>query len=154
LDDRNEYSAGWKFNEWELKGVPIRIEIGPRDMANEQVIMVRRDTGEKLNVGFKDVARTSKKLMTEIHKNLFSKAKQMMEETIVMPDDFDEVVSALNNNKIVYIPYCMECEDIIKDKTGGAKALNYPLNQPVLKNKKCLQCGKDAKVMCYFGKSY
>ena len=75
LDDRNEYTPGWKFNEWEMKGVPVRIEIGPRDIKNEQVVFVRRDTGEKITVSESELLPRLKSLLDEIQANMFRQAQ-------------------------------------------------------------------------------
>ena len=80
LDDREEYTPGWKFNQWELKGVPVRVEIGPRDLKQGQVVMVRRDTGQKAPVKEAEIPETAEKLLQEIQENLFSKAKALMQE--------------------------------------------------------------------------
>ena len=80
LDDRNEYTPGWKFHQWELKGIPIRIELGPRDLKQGQVVMVRRDTGQKTPVNEADIPATIEKLLAEIQDNLFAKAKAMLQE--------------------------------------------------------------------------
>src|SRR5271169_1488866 len=84
LDDREAYTPGWKFNQWELKGVPIRIEIGPRDLKQEQVVMVRRDTGQKTAVKENDIPATVEKLLQEIQNNMFAKAKALLEEKTSM----------------------------------------------------------------------
>ena len=80
MDDREAYTPGWKFNQWELKGVPIRIEIGPRDLKQGQVVMVRRDTGQKTPVKEADIPSTVEKLLAEIQDNLFAKAKALLQE--------------------------------------------------------------------------
>ncbi|MFH0978683.1 MAG: proline--tRNA ligase [Candidatus Woesearchaeota archaeon] len=156
LDDRDEYSAGWKFNEWELKGVPLRLEIGPKDIEKRQVMLVRRDTSKKQPVPIADLKDTVKEVLDDIQKSLFDKAKKLMHDTVVEASNFEQLKNAVDNNKIVLAPYCdnSECEDLIKDKAGGAKALNIPLKQPSIKGKKCVYCGKEASFMVYFGKSY
>ncbi|MBW2978709.1 proline--tRNA ligase, partial [Candidatus Woesearchaeota archaeon] len=83
LDNREEYTPGWKFNEWEMKGVPVRIEIGPKDIEKSQVILVRRDTGEKIPVLIKDLNKTLSDILQLIHDNLYSKAKKSLEDNIV-----------------------------------------------------------------------
>jgi prolyl-tRNA synthetase len=156
LDDRNEYSAGWKFNEWELKGVPIRLELGPKDIEKKQVVLVRRDTGRKVEVQFKDVVDSVKETLQDIQKSLFDSASKMMKESLVDAHTFEDLLRHIKNNKIVLAPYCDSgsCEDLIREKTGGAKALNIPLKQPSMKDKKCVYCAKEASFMVYFGKSY
>ncbi len=75
LDDRNEYTPGWKFHQWELKGIPIRIELGPRDLKAGQVVMVRRDTGQKNPVTEADIPATVEKLLQEIQDNLLAQSQ-------------------------------------------------------------------------------
>ncbi|MFH1590258.1 MAG: proline--tRNA ligase [archaeon] len=155
LDTRENYSPGWKFNQWEMKGVPLRIEVGPKDIEKKQVVIARRDTGEKIFVKEKDVNKKVKELLVDIQNNLFKKAKKFIDDRTVKTDDFDAAKSAIKAGKIVFMPWCggVECEEWIKDKTGGAKSLNIPFNQKVPK-KKCAQCGEKAKFYAYFGKSY
>ncbi|MBU0472242.1 MAG: proline--tRNA ligase [Nanoarchaeota archaeon] len=155
LDGRGNYSAGWKFNQWEMKGVPLRIEVGPKDVENKQVVIVRRDTGEKLSVKDKDVKKKVKELLEVIQQNLFDKAKKFMNENIVETTDFDAMISIIGAKKIAYVPWCGEadCEDWIKEKTGGAKSLNIPFNQKKIE-RKCVHCDNPAKFYAYFAKSY
>ena len=93
LDDSGEYTPGWKFNEWELKGVPVRIELGPRDLKQGQVVMVRRDTGQKTPVKEADISTLLRKLLVEIQDNLFAKAKAILEEKITTVQTYDEFKS-------------------------------------------------------------
>ncbi|MFH1769996.1 MAG: proline--tRNA ligase [archaeon] len=155
LDLRENYSPGWKFNQWEMKGVSLRIEVGPRDMENKQVVMVRRDTGEKYTVKEKDVKKKTRELLKEIQKNIFDKAKKFINDNIVKTDDFDALKSVIKAKKMAFSPWCgeVDCEEWIKDKTGGAKSINIPFNQKDPK-KKCVQCNNKAKFYAYFAKSY
>lgn len=155
LDDREAYSPGWKFNQWEMKGVPIRMEIGPKDVEKKQVIVVRRDTGEKIFVKEKDLKKKVLEILDDIQKNLFDKAKKFISSKVVEVDkmvDFNKVIKA---KKIAWAPWCggVECEEWIKDKSGGAKSLNIPFDQKKPK-KKCFQCGKNVEFYAYFAKSY
>ncbi|MBW3019462.1 proline--tRNA ligase [Candidatus Woesearchaeota archaeon] len=154
LDDRDEYSSGWKFNEWELKGVPIRIEVGPKDVEKNQAVLVRRDTGKKETVKMTAVAKRVEELLEEIQKSLFNKAKKFIKDSTVEAKNKTEFDKAIKNKKMVYCKWCdtAECEEQTKDRTG-AKTLNKPFEQPKITGK-CTLCNKDAKVMCYFAKSY
>lgn len=156
LDDREDYSAGWKYNEWELKGIPIRIEIGPKDIEIEQAVIVRRDTLEKKKVKIKDISKEIEKLLDEIQKNLYKKAEKLLKENITEVSNFNEFKKAIENKKIVFLPWCEEekCARDIKDQIEGVKPLNSPLNQKEISGKKCILCGKSAKKFFYFGKSY
>ena len=156
LDDR-EYMPGWKYNYWELKGVPLRIELGPKDLEKDQVVIVRRDTGAKEFVKTSECLSRVKTLLEDIQNNLYEKSKAFLNSSIVHANNMEDFQSNIDNKKIVFAPYCNnpECEDNIKEKTG-AKALNSPLNQnrSELTNKKCFACGASADAMFYFGRSY
>ena len=156
LDEREGYSPGWKFNEWELKGIPIRIELGPKDLEKDQVMVARRDNGEKVAVKIKELSKKIPVMLEEMQDALYGKAEKLMKESIVEIKSLAEFHQAIGEKKIVLAPFCEEnsCEEKIKEKEEGVKSLNIPLNQKPLKGKTCFSCGKDAKVMCYFGKSY
>jgi len=155
IDSRTEYTPGWKFNHWEMRGIPIRIEIGPKDIEKKQIIMVRRDTGEKIIVKEKEVKTKFKELTKDIQNNLFKKAKKTLDSNIIKVNSFEDLKKAIKNKKIAFAPWCEEpkCEEEIKDKTGGAKSLNIPLNQKDTK-KSCIGCNSKAKYYTYFAKSY
>ena len=155
LDDREGYTPGWKFNEWELKGMPIRIEIGPRDLKEKSVTILRRDTLKKEKVKLSNLNKYIEKTLEDIQSNLYRKAEKLLKDNITAVDTLDKFKKAIDSKKIVFAPWCesVKCEQSIKEKTS-AKALNMPLKQPNMKGKKCVSCGKEAKLMLYFGKSY
>lgn len=155
LDDREEFSPGWKYNEWELKGVPIRIEIGPRDVKNKQVILVRRDTGEKEAVKIDKVVLRIKILLDDIHKNIFAKACDFLKKNTHKVKTYDELKKILKTKGgILQACWCGErsCEDRVKEETG-AKIVNIPFEQEKIFSG-CIVCGKEAKVIANFAKSY
>ncbi|MBW2977922.1 proline--tRNA ligase [Candidatus Woesearchaeota archaeon] len=155
LDDREEYTPGWKFNEWELKGVPIRLEIGPKDLDKGQVVLVRRDTGEKSFSKLSNhVAKDVQKLLEDIEMSLFSKAQTFLKESTVEVTKWNEFLKAIKDKKLVKANFCgdAECEDWIKDKTGGASSRCIPFDSKP--EGKCIHCDKEAKVVAYFSKSY
>ncbi len=154
VDDREQYSPGWKFNEWEMRGVPVRIEIGPRDLKNKQVTIVRRDTREKKAVALSKVKKEVNSLLEDIQKSLFTKAKKFMDSRISKVTTLKEAEKALKKDNIIFAQWCEvgECEEKFKEKTT-AKSLNSPSKQPKVSGK-CFHCGKKAKVWFYFGKSY
>jgi len=156
VDEREEYSPGWKFNEWELKGVPIRIELGPKDLEKSSVMVARRDDGKKESIFIKDVFEKVSFMMDDMQKSLLKKAKKALKEGMVDAKDWKEFMKGIENKKIVNAYFCgsVECEDLIKDKSGGAKSLNMELKQPLMKGKKCVHCGKPAEFLFRFGKSY
>ncbi len=155
IDDREDYSPGWKFSEIELKGTPIRIEIGPKDLVKKQVIVVKRNTLQKKAVKISQLKKIIPKLLDEIQSELFKTAENLMKNNIVDANNFKDILKLLENKKIVLAPICsnVDCEDNLKEKTG-AKVLNIPLKQPNLKGKKCIICNKDANYVAYIGKSY
>tara|TARA_Y100000310_G_C20635168_1_gene790784 strand:+ start:254 stop:1711 length:1458 start_codon:yes stop_codon:yes gene_type:complete len=155
LDDREDYSPGWKFNEWEVKGVPVRIEIGPRDLEKKQVTLVRRDTGDKKAVALNKVQKEVANLLEEIQDNLFKNAEKILKNSIVKVKTFAEAKKAINGKKIVLAPWCglPSCEEDFKERSGGAKSLNSPFKQPKISGK-CFNCSKKAQYGFYFGKSY
>ncbi|MBW3003376.1 proline--tRNA ligase, partial [Candidatus Woesearchaeota archaeon] len=156
IDDREEYTPGWKFNEWELKGVPIRLELGPKDLEKDCVMMSRRDNGKKEPVKIKEVDKEVIVAMNNMQKALLTKAKKMLKEGTVEAKNWKELMKGVEDGKIVNAYFCgsVDCEDVIKDESGGAKTLNMPLKQPDVKGKKCVKCGKPAKFFFRFGKSY
>ncbi|MHA2295749.1 MAG: proline--tRNA ligase [Candidatus Hodarchaeales archaeon] len=155
-DERQEYSAGWRYSDWELKGVPLRIEIGPRDIKKNQVVLVRRDTGEKMIVTREELKEKVKETLTDIQESLYNRAKENIEKNIVKIDTWDDFEKAAEERKIIYAPFCgeVECEDLIKAETKGANSRCIPLKQESVENKSCIYCDKEAKYYTYFGKSY
>lgn len=155
LDDRENYSPGWKFNEWEMKGVPIRIEIGPRDMEKSQAILFRRDELEKEAVSLDDLERAVEKLLQDINNNLLYKAKTMRDERTYIIKTFDEMEEAMDIRLgFVKAMWCgeTECEENIKDKTGVTIRC-IPFEQENLGDK-CAFCDRKAKHMVYLAKAY
>ncbi len=157
IDDREGYSAGWKFNDWEMKGVPLRIELGPKDLDRQQVVMVRRDTGEKTVVPWNEIARKSKEILESIQNNLFERAKVIMESHKVEANSWDEFMKAADGRKLVKAPFCgrVECEEDIQVASKGATSRVIPFEWEKDKPKvPCVRCGKEAKCFCWFARSY
>jgi prolyl-tRNA synthetase len=155
LDDRSEYTPGWKFNEWELKGVPLRVEIGPRDIVKKQVIVVRRDTGQKKTVNVNDLFKEIVKDLNSIQKDLYSKAQKILQDNTHKVNDYTEFTKILHTKGgILQVCWCGEisCEELIKEKTS-AKITNIPFEQGKLFSD-CIYCGKKAKMIVNFAKSY
>ena len=154
VDDRDQYKPGFKFNEWELKGIPVRIEIGPKDMEKNEVIVVRRDNGEKKAIKISELDKKVPAILEDIQKALFEKSKKSFKEKIVNAKSLDELKKVINDKKIGIIPLCknIECEDILKAETGGAKTLF--IAEEKIKAEKCIICKKKADYFTYVGKSY
>ena len=156
LDDREDKTAGWKFNEWEMKGMPVRIEIGPKDIEKNQVVLVRRDTSEKLFVKREELNGKLSELLETIQSDLLENARKFIDSNTVEAKSWEEAEQAIKDQKMVKIQWCCEseCEDLMKDETGGAKTLNMPFGEQVIEGAKCVHCGKDAKAVVYLAKSY
>ena len=154
LDDREDHSPGWKFSEWELKGIPLRIEIGPKDLEKESVTIVKRNTGEKSQLKIKDLEKKIPKLLDEIHNELFENAKKFLESNIIEAKNWNEFANGIKNKKIIKTEFCNEtsCENSIKEKTGASSRC-IPLNSKKILGK-CFSCGKPAKTEIYFARSY
>lgn len=177
-DTRETYSPGYKFNDWELKGVPLRIEYGPKDIMKKQVLSVRRDNGEKAPIPLDGLASTVQTLLDTIQSDLYNKAKKSFDEHTKIITKWEEFTPALNAKNVILIPHCdrEECEDEIKERSKGtneggepedakapsmgAKSLCIPFEQPtgehaiVPGTTKCTQCGENAKHYTLFGRSY
>jgi len=155
LDEREEYTPGWKFNEWELKGIPLRIEIGPKDIEKNQVVIVRRDTNEKILVKEKDIVEKIKIFLEDIQKNLFKKAKKFLEEHITTVKNYKEFKEKLEKKGgFIRACWCGEenCEEKIKEETGATIRL-IPFEKEKIFSS-CIYCEKEAKEVVYFAKSY
>jgi len=172
-DIRDNYKSGWKYNHWELKGVPVRLEIGQRELDNKEIVAVRRDTKEKITISQSKLVDGLKDLLINIQQNLFQKAKKAKDEHTMSAKTWDEFLDHLNNKNIVRVPFCCtsECEGDVKVKsaeesraqvmdqqfelTGSAKSLCIPFEQPDLpKGTKCFACDKTAEAWTLFGRSY
>ena len=154
LDDREGYSAGFKFNEWEMKGVPVRIEIGPKDIEKKQVVLVRRDTGEKKFVKIDKVAEEVKALLEDIQNRLYDKAKKHLDESVVKVKSYDELMKAVKQKRMGKANFCGEikCEEFIKEKSGGVTSRCIDFKEKA--KGKCAFCDKEAKHVVVFGRNY
>ena len=154
LDDR-DYSAGWKFNYWEMKGVPLRLEVGPRDIEKNQVMAVRRDTLEKFAIPMESLEEKLAEILDDIHDTMFEIASKNREEKTFISNDYDEIKKLMEENKgFIKIMWCGdgECEEKLKADTS-ATIRCIPFEQEQLGDK-CPICGKDAKHMVYIAKAY
>jgi len=138
-----------------MKGVPLRIEIGSKALEKNQVVLVRRDTGKKEFIKIKSVKKTVKGTLEKIQENLLKNSKSFVKRNLKEVKTIDELKEVLNKKKIALTSWCgsTECEDWIKDQTGGAKILNIPFKQPK-KIGKCIWCKKAGKKVAYVGKTY
>lgn len=154
LDDR-DFTPGWKFNEYEMKGVPVRIEIGPRDIENGVATVARRDkTEEKFTIRLDDIATELPKLLADIQTNMYNKALAFRDSHVKIVSDTAELKDAVDSGNFALGMWCgdRECEDKIKEVTG-ASTRNMPFDQTPCGDK-CVCCGKKATKKIYFGKAY
>jgi len=155
IDARDEYKPGWKFNEWEMRGVPLRLEIGPRDMKKGQVVLVRRDTGEKVIVKEEDLKNKVQVLLTEIQENLYNLAKKFLDTNIREIADYEEFQEVIEEKKgMIKAFWCgnRACEDKVKEETK-ATIRCIPFEEENALGK-CIYCGKETSTKVYFARAY
>ncbi len=153
--DLSDNSPGWKFSEYEMKGVPLRVELGPRDIEKDQCVIARRDTGEKLNVPLAELEATVERLLKEVTAELYRRAKQNREEKTYSATTLDEFVkTAKEKPGMIKAMWCGDeaCEDKLKE-LAGVTSRCMPDEQEHLSDT-CICCGKPAKAMVLFGKAY
>ncbi len=156
LDDRDSQTPGWKFNEWELRGVPIRMEIGPKDLEKSQVVLARRDTREKLFTPMEGLAPAVDALLDTIQRALFDRAVTFRKEHTSATDSYEEFKDIMDGRPgFVISPWCGSetCEAAIKTETQ-ATIRNIPFASEPATGKTCLKCGSPATVHAWFAKSY
>ncbi len=151
LDD-SENSPGWKFNEWEMKGVPVRIELGPRDLEAGKILCARRDTLEKSEMALSGAADGIRALLQTVQKDMLEAARKRRDGRIVYAKDMDEILAGVENGNFVKAGWCCcrECEDKIKEKTA-ASARVYAEGETA---ETCAVCGKKAKHMIIYARAY
>ncbi|MBI4448919.1 proline--tRNA ligase [Candidatus Woesearchaeota archaeon] len=156
LDDREGFSAGYKFNHWELRGVPLRLECGPKDVEKDQVVLVRRDTGEKSFVPKTSLSIAIPELLQAIQDSLLDKAKKRLEESIVEVKSFDELKKVIAQKKVAKAPWCgdVSCEKKVTSAVDAAKSLCVPFDQPKSLPASCAVCRAKPKAMILFARSY
>ncbi|WVO14142.1 proline-tRNA ligase [Cryptococcus depauperatus] len=177
-DLRDGYTPGWKFNDWEMRGVPLRLELGPRDIASNSTLAVRRYDNTKTSFPLSDITNTVRVYLDGIQKAMLERAKATFDDRLKKVTEWDDVVPTLDGKNVLVLPWCEEesCEDEVKKRSAsqankgqaedskapsaGAKSLCIPFDQtrfgpfPNGENQKCVQCGKKAKSWTLFGRSY
>lgn len=155
LDDREEYTPGWKFNEYEMRGVPIRVDIGPRDLEAGQAVLVRRDSGEKQSVPLPGLAQAIADLLLTIQKDLLSRALQFRHDHSHVVDNVADLAQRITAERGFFLAgWCgsVACERQVKEQTG-ATARNIPAEPPE-QRPHCLVCGAKAAHTVWFARSY
>jgi prolyl-tRNA synthetase len=154
--DASEKSPGWKFSEQEILGIPTRIEIGPKDIENNQVVVVRRYNREKIVVSLDDIATQLRVILETIQSDMYNKAKAFLDSHIYEATTLEEMVEKFKSDRgLIKACWCGDeaCEDEVKYATGGA-ATRCLIEDEEMISDKCIYCGKPAKHMVYWGKSY
>ena len=155
IDDSEENSPGWKFSEWELRGVPLRLEIGPKDIEKAQVFSARRDTREKAPIPFADLSTRVPALLEEIQQNLLARARRFRDEHTTEAASWEQFTSAMEGRPgFVIASWCgsAECEAAIKAETQ-ATLRNIPLASARVEGQ-CVKCNGASTVRAWFAKSY
>nr|WP_310795878.1 proline--tRNA ligase [Heyndrickxia oleronia] len=153
--DASDKMPGWKFNEYEMKGIPLRLEVGPKDIEKGQVVLARRDTGEKIFVAMEDLEAKVVELLEDIQNNLFEKAKAHREEKTNIALNMDEFKKALVENPgFIKAMWCgdVACENFIKDETSATSRC-IPFEEEKVSDT-CVCCGGEAKHLVYWAKAY
>ena len=155
LDD-SDNSTGWKFSQYEMKGVPLRLEIGPRDIENNSCVLVSRVSREKTFVSLDNIVEEVEKALKAVHEELYARAEKNLAEKTHTAASYEEFLNIAENNPgFIKAMWCgdSECEDKLKDETGGVKSRCIPFVEEHISDK-CVCCGKPAKHMVVFGRQY
>lgn len=169
IDERDNYHAGWKFNHWELMGVPIRLELGPKDLKNNVVKLVLRYNKEIKILPWTQLNLISS-ILNDIQDTMFNNAKQLLHSRIIKADTWDQFLTGINHQNLVLTPWCEQksCEESVKKRsaeeskhddgehlTGSAKTLCLPFEQdPLNPTDVCFSCGQPATKRVLWGRSY
>lgn len=154
-DDRDEFTSGWKFNDWEMKGVPLRANIGLRDIQENQVELIRRDTKERFYVKEKELVNQTLSILEKIQSNMFDRAENLLQEKTRSATTLEELLLVLDaTGGFVACGWCgrRECEDLVKEKTTADIRI-VPFN-PKNNISSCIGCGKQETIEVYFGRAY
>ena len=155
LDDREKVSVGYKFNDWEMRGVPLRIEMGPKDIENGVCVLVRRDTNEKIEVKIEELESKIGEILEKIQQNMFDECKKRMEQKTTIAHNLEEFQENMNKEQgFIKAMWCGDtaCEEKIKELTA-AKSRCMPFVQENIDDK-CVVCGKKAYKMVVWGRQY
>ena len=155
LDDSDK-STGWKYSQYEMKGVPLRLEIGPRDIENNSCVLVSRVSREKTFVSLDNIVEEVEKALKSVHDELYARAEKNLAEKTHVAHDYDEFLDIAENKPgFIKAMWCgdSECEDKLKDVTGGVKSRCIPFVEENISDR-CVCCGKPAKHMVVFGRQY
>ena len=153
LDDREQLTPGFKFNDWEMKGIPIRIEIGPKDIAKKQVVLVRRHNRTKTSLNMDSLTEEISSELKNIQKEMFDAAKKILDERIVRVSEYQQFKEQLDNGKMIDCSWCgnQTCEDKIKEETGADIRVIPSDNTKV---ETCIYCKNSGTTNVLFARGY
>ena len=153
LDDREQLTPGFKFNDWEMKGIPIRIEIGPKDIAKKQVVLVRRHNRTKTSLNMDSLTEKISSELKNIQKEMFDAAKKILDERVVRVSEYQQFKEQLDNGKMIDCSWCgnQTCEDKIKEETG-ADIRVIPSDNT--KAETCIYCKNSGTTNVLFARGY
>src|SRR5206468_12865034 len=153
LDDRAEVTPGWKFNDWEMRGVPVRIELGPRDLSRQQVILAPRVGAEKRPAPVEGIVEAVCAALQDVQRALFHQAKAYLDSHIVSAATLEDVVAAIADRRgFVRLEWCGEeiCEQTLRRESGASPRL-IPEDAPA---GACVVCGRPARHVVYYARAY
>lgn len=154
VDSRDEFTPGYKFNDWEMKGVPLRVEIGPRDLSKNKMVLVQRDSLKKSDLSFDNAEDGIVKMLDEIQRDLFEKAKKFLSDNIQNITDLEQFKKEIENGMFLYSPWCgdQKCEEVIKESTGAdIRVIPFDGKRS---NAPCIVCKNPSKIDAMFAKGY
>ena len=154
VDRRSELTPGFKFHDWELKGIPLRIEIGPKDIAKQKVVIATRHNQEKTDLAIDKIDGEINVILEKIQNEMFDAAKKMLQERSISVDDYEKFKEELEKGGFLYAPWCGDenCEEKIKEETG-AEIRVIPFDGKN-QNTKCVYCGKSSTIIPIFARGY
>ncbi len=154
LDKRNELTPGFKFHDWELKGIPLRIEIGPKDIEKNKVVIATRHNHEKTDLAIDKISDNIIEILQKIQKEMFDEAKKILQDKSIRIEDYTKFKEELEKGGFLYAPWCGDenCEEKIKDETG-AEIRVIPFDDKNEKQK-CIICGNESTSTPIFARGY
>jgi len=157
LDTREEFTPGWKFSDWEMRGVPLRLEIGPRDIKNRQVVAARRDTREKVSIKLDEIGVKSRELLDSIQKQMLETARRFQLENTHEVEDYAEFKQVMENRRgFIRTLWCGDpaCEERIKQETMATIRVVLAAEQSPGEKGGCIACGRQTDKVVYFARAY
>jgi prolyl-tRNA synthetase len=154
VDERDQHSPGWKFNDWEKRGVPLRMEVGPKDLEKNQAVLARRDTGEKSFVSQDGLAQTVVAMLDTLQKSLFEKARAFRDKNSHEVDNYGQLTALLEEGGFIWAQWCGSdaCEERVKNETKGT--IRCIPSDRKKEPGKCVVCGSRSEGRVVFARAY